>query len=183
MTKSAQAFAAPWGRTLRVMTLIVGMVCLALTVSLWPIIQREGPESIHFWGGLLPVVILLLAAVFTIKGYRLEGTELIVKRLFWDTRFSLAALESLQPASELMGSSRSLLGNNGFFGLMGLFKHPQLGAFRALVTDPARTMLLTFSDRKLAISPDDPERFIAAVLERNPTVSPPAEPWATGNLR
>lgn len=170
MSASVQSFTAPWGRTLRLVTLMIALVCLTLTVSLWPVIWAEGPGSIHFWGGLLPVLIVILGAVFMVKGYRLEGDELVVERLLWASRFSLSSLASVQPEPHLMRVARSVLGNNGFFAFMGLFKHPQIGAFRALVTDPERVLLLSFKDRVLAISPADTERFLAALLEQNPAV-------------
>lgn len=165
-----QTFAAPWSRTLRLVTLMIALVCLALTASLWPVIQSEGPGSMHFWGGLLPVMIIALAGVFAVRGYRLEGDELIVERPLWASRFPLATLESVQPQPQLMNASRSVLGNNGFFGFMGLFKHPQAGAFRALVTDPERVLLLNFRERALAISPADGDRFLAALQEHKPAI-------------
>jgi hypothetical protein len=170
MTQPVQAFAAPWNRSLRLVTLIVALVCLTITASLWPVIEAEGPGSIHFWGGLLPVLIVTVAAVFAVKGYRLEGDELVVERLFWVNRFPLEALESVQPEPQLMRHCRSVLGNSGFCGFMGLFKHPRTGVFRALVTDPAQVLLLNFAERPLAISPGDHERFLAGLLERHPAV-------------
>ena len=174
------SFGAPWNRNLRLITMIIAVVCLGLTASLWPVIQAQGPGSMHFWGGLLPVMIVISCAVFAVKGYRLEGRELVVERLMWVNRFPLQTLQWFQPSPRLIRQSGSLLGNSGFFGFMGLFKHARTGVFRALVTDPDRVVLLGFTKRSLAISPSDPERFLDAIgaaqpsAERRPEAGPNA---------
>lgn len=163
MSEQAQSFSAPWDSTLRRVTLVIALVCLAITASLWPVMQAEGITSMHFWGGLLPTLIALGCAVLQVKGYRLEDGDLVVERRLWVKRFPLSELESVQPEPQLMRQSNSLLGNSGFFGFMGLFKHSATGTFRAFVTDPSQTLLLRFPQRAIAISPGDQERFLAGL--------------------
>lgn len=170
MPESTRSFAAPWDRTLRRVTLIVALVCLGLTASLWPVIQSEGPDSIHFWGGLLPVFIVVAAAVSAVRAYRLAGDELVIERLLWNRRLHLGNLRSVHRAPQLLHQSRTVLANSGFFGFMGWFRHAEAGGFRAWVTDPARTLLLRFDDQAIAISPGSTAAFIAALQDRHPEV-------------
>lgn len=170
MTEKSESFRAPWDRRIQIVTLVVAVVCLAITASLWPVIETEGVRSIHFWGGLFPAFIALIAAVLAIKGYRLEEDQLVVERQLWVKRFPLCDLQSVQPEPELMRQSNSTLGNSGFFGFMGLFRHPEAGYFRAFVTDPGRVLLLRFERRGLAISPADHDRFVEALQARKPAV-------------
>lgn len=170
MPKTETAFAAPWDRTLRLVTVLISLVCLTLTAFLWPVIQAHGPASMHFWGGLLPVFIVLAAALFAVRGYRVENGELVIERLLWNTRFDLARLQSVQPDPLLMHQARSVLGNSGFFGFMGLFRHPVRGSFRAWVTDPGQALVLLFGDFAVAVSPEDGARFVALLQHCNPRV-------------
>lgn len=168
MSQSDEFFSAPWDRKLLRVTLLVALVCLGITASLWPVISNAGMGSIHFWGGLLPTLIALVCAGLAVKGYRLEDDNLVVERQLWASRFALADLQSVQPEPQLLDQSNSTLGNSGFFGFMGLFRHPQLGPFRALVTDPGQLLLLRFGRRSVAISPADQQRFLALLQERQP---------------
>ncbi|QCF26700.1 PH domain-containing protein [Hydrocarboniclastica marina] len=170
MPKTENLFAAPWDRTLRLVTVLISLVCLTLTAFLWPVIQAHGPASMHFWGGLLPVFIVVAAALFAVRGYRVEKGELVIERLLWNTRFDLSHLQSVQSDPMLMQQARSVLGNSGFFGFMGLFKHPARGPFRAWVTDPGQALVLQFGDLVVAISPEDGSRFVAALQQCNPRV-------------
>lgn len=170
MKHSDPFFPASWDPKIRIVTFVVGAVCLTITASLWPVISAEGPGSMHFWAGLLPTFILLGGALLAVKGYGVIDGELQAQRLLWRKRFPLSDLESVQRVPELVRQSRSLLGNSGFFGFMGLFKHPEIGAYRALVTNPSTVVLLRFGKRSLAVSPADPESFIARLLEHQPTI-------------
>jgi hypothetical protein len=55
------------------------------------------------------------------------------------------------------------MGNGGFFCWTGYFRNRRLGSFRALVTDPARCVVLEFSRFKLVVSPEKPEAFVRAL--------------------
>ena len=48
------------------------------------------------WEGFLPLAIILVAALFTIRGYTVTPDAVLVHRLFWTTRLPLGGLESAQ---------------------------------------------------------------------------------------
>jgi len=159
-------FEAPWGRTLKLVSALAVAVCFGITASLGPVISSAGPASIHFWGGLLPVIILALAALFTVRGYRICGDSLQVERLFWRTCVRLEGLEEAHPTRVALNRSVRLFGNSGLFGFTGLFRHPELGVFRAFVTDWEHALVLRWPDRLLVVSPDEPEAFMDALRNR-----------------
>ena len=163
-----QRFEAPWGRTLKIVTGLATAVCFAITLSLWEIIAQEGPRSIHFWGGLLPVILVGIAALFAIKGYAVDDASLLVQRLLWRTRISLDDLERVEVRPGELGHSIRLFGNGGLFSFSGLYRDSNLGRYRAFVTDWDRTVVLHFSTRCLVVSPANPERFVDALRLARP---------------
>jgi len=112
---------------------------------------------------LMPFLALAAALPFVIRGYSLQGGELIVHRLAWDTRFSLHGLKEAAFAPGAASRSIRLFGNGGLFVFAGLYWNRNLGRFRMLVTDLNRTVVLKLPDRTLVISPEDPEEFVAAL--------------------
>jgi hypothetical protein len=112
---------------------------------------------------LLPLAIVCGGILFTIRGYTVNSDVLIVHRLFWTTRLPLAGLHSAQVEPEAMRWSIRTFGNGGLFAFTGWFRNTTLGAYRAFVTDPHRTVVLQFTGRTVVISPSTPEEFVRDV--------------------
>ena len=108
----------------------------------------------------LPLVVLLGAIPFMVRGYVLTESEIVVKRLGWNTRLSLSDLRSVAGDAEAMRGSLRLLGNGGLFSFSGEFWNRKLGRYRALATDPDRAVVLRYAKRVVVITPHDPQQFI-----------------------
>lgn len=112
------------------------------------------------WTALLPLVIVCGGALFTIRGYTVTSDAILVHRLFWTTRLALAGLQSAHFEPDVMGWSIRTFGNGGLFSFTGFFRNRRLGAYRAFITDPHRTVVLHFPTRTVVVSPDSPEEFV-----------------------
>ena len=112
------------------------------------------------WEGFLPLAIILVSALFTIRGYTVTSDALLVRRLFWTTRLSLDGLESVQVEPEAMRGSMRTFGNGGLFSFTGFFRNNPLGAYRAFVTDPHQTVVLRFQKGAVVVSPAAPQEFV-----------------------
>ena len=152
---------APWSASLWLVSLISVVILLFVCtfvgsrVPAWP------------WGGLprafaiyLPLIILLGAALFVIRGYELTSTELRVQRLLWLTTISLSGLERAWHDPNAMAWSLRLFGNGGLFSISGLFRNRTLGNYRAFATYPKRAVVLAFAGRKIVVTPENPEMFL-----------------------
>ena len=148
-------YSAPWSPSLIAVSTLATLVCLGLAVGL----LAAGPGRSQ-WLGLLPLLILLACALFSIRGYSLTASTLRVHRPFWTTQVSLANLSSARFEPSAMRWSLRLWGNGGLFSITGFFFNRPLGRYRAWVTDPHRTVVLRFPTRTLLISPSEPEEFI-----------------------
>jgi hypothetical protein len=113
--------------------------------------------------GLIPLLILGGAALFTIRGYTLSSDAIFVRRLLWETRLPLAQLQSARFEPRAMRWSLRLFGNGGVFSFSGLFRNKTLGLYRAFVTDLHRTVVLHFPKRTIVLSPSDPAEFVRQI--------------------
>jgi hypothetical protein len=164
-------FGAPWGRLLRISSIAVTV----LMVSVAAIGQKALPRHLLVSRSLtfgLPLLVLVGAAPFVVLGYRLEGHKLIVQRGGWNTEIPLRGLISAQADPEAMRSSIRLFGNGGLYVIAGWFWNKKLGRFRAYANDPNRAVVLRLIDRTIVVTPDEPDRFVAALHALTGTVSP-----------
>ena len=110
--------------------------------------------------GLPPLVLVVGCALFTIRSYTLASDVLLIHRLFWRTRLPLVALQSARFEPRAMQWSIRTFGNGGFFSFTGFYRNKLLGAYRAFVTDPRRTVVLRYTGRTVVVSPHAPEDFV-----------------------
>lgn len=150
------AFAAPWGRTVRL-----------VTVTACVIVGTIG--TYHAWQGrpLGVVLFALLAAssLFRITGYEVTPTALVVRRPGWSTRCAWADLRSVAAEPGVMARSWRVAGNGGLFAFSGWFSNRQLGVYRAFVNDGDRAVVLRWPRRTIVVSPDEPAAFVGAVQQ------------------
>ena len=157
-------FGAPWGRAVKLAT---GAGCLVMVVvAILPqLIPFEKPGA-GWVRVLLPGVVVAvfgITALFCVRGFTLKGRELLIQRSLWETRLTLDSLKEAHADPGAMEGSLRIAGNGGFLAFTGWFRSRNLGSYRAFVTDPARSVVLTFRDRKIVVSPDDPDGFVKAL--------------------
>ncbi len=155
-TPAKTGYKAPWSKSLKGISwgftiLILGLVVFASRPKINPVVA-------------IPLGILLLAAPFTIRGYRITPDALRVHRLFWDTTVPLAELQSAEFNPTAMKGSTRTGGNGGLFSFSGYFSNKALGEYRALVTNPALSVVLQFPAGTIVVSPESPETFVQTIL-------------------
>ncbi|MGI9107270.1 MAG: PH domain-containing protein [Pyrinomonadaceae bacterium] len=159
---SGRYFEATWGAQLKAITAGVSCLLLGLCVySLWQLLN--GAIGISFVGTVMPLVLLACAALFTVRGYSVSADRLTVHRLGWSHNIELSELSSARYVPGAMTGSIRTFANGGLFAFAGNYYDSRLGAYRAYVTDGAKSVVLKFKDKTIVVSPDDPEEFIAAL--------------------
>ena len=158
-------FKAPWGTSLKVVTGLSSAI-LAVIIVIGIFI---GPQSNLIWiTGMIviPLSMFLIAALFTIRGYLLARDALVIQRLGWNSRVELSGLQSAEVDAEAMQQSIRILGNGGMFCFAGKYDSNRLGRYRAFATDPKRSVVLRFSDRKVVVvTPESPDAFVAEITK------------------
>ena len=152
-------FLAPWGKTLRLMSAASAL----LVIAVFFILALSFSAALTL--GLLclliaaPLLILALAALFMVRSYSIESGKLNIDRPFWKDSYPLEELESIEIDPQAMEKSLRIFGNGGMFSFTGIFLNKRLGRYRSFANDPARSVVLRFSDRTIVVSPDKPEHF------------------------
>ena len=137
------------------------LIILAATI---PLLLGITPDFLR-WLGLLPLLLVLGAALFVIRSYTIEPNALAIQRLFWTTRLPLSGLQSAEVIPSAMSRSLRLCGNGGLFSFTGWYRSRTLGKYRAFVTDLTQTVVLRFPQRTIVVSPEKPEQFVAEIFQ------------------
>lgn len=167
-TEARIHFRAPWSTAVKVITVLVTLLLLAL-----PYIMSQ--LWLHWW--LWGVFVFCL--FFSVSGFSVKNGQLLVHRLGWATRFDLTQLSSFNVNPHAMMGSIRLFGNGGFFCIIGHYRNTVIGNYRAYVTDPAKSVVLEFGDRKIVVSPDDPRAFVETLRDATQGVCKEAGPTAS----
>jgi hypothetical protein len=114
---------------------------------------------------VMPLLILMIAALFLIRGYVLTQDTLLVQRLGWNSRLALTGLRSVEVDPQAMAKSIKTFGNGGLFCFAGAFRNKKLGAYRAFATDPKLCVILKYDKRTIIITPENPDHFVSTVSE------------------
>lgn len=160
-----QTYAAPWAKSLKLGTGWTSALLLGIAAAG----ALAGSRHSGLWWiamVALPTLLLLVSLPFMVRGYRLTDHELRVRRLGFDTVIPLADLKSVRGIPDLFRSSLRVFGNAGLFSITGWFWRRGIGRFRAYATDPDRAVLLEFSDRRIVVTPHDPQAFIVGIRRR-----------------
>jgi len=164
-------FEAPWGISVRVVTLL----STAFTIGLLYVLVTMVLSSSRVLGRTtLFGAILLLSyfgcLVFSIRGYTLSGNTLRIQRLLTVKEIDLHGLEAVEYDPDAMKWSWCIFCNRGIFAITGFLSNQKLGTYKALATDPKRAVVLRFPKKTVVITPDKPEIFIARLQETNDAV-------------
>ncbi len=153
---------APWGRSLKIMTVLSAVILVGILV----IGIFTGPHGSLLWilGMIVtPLSMLFIASLFSVRGYMLTTDTLLIRRLIWNSRITLSGLKSAEVDTEAMSKSIRTFGNGGLFCFAGTFNNNRLGSYRAFATDPKRAVVLRFSDRTVVVTPDQPDDFVMRI--------------------
>jgi len=163
MERAIAEFSAPWSRSLRLVTTSSAVLLLGLALAGLSL----GPRQSLIWRMAMvgaPLVVLVGALLFMVRGYVLTESRIEVRRLGWSTVLPLAGLAAVNGEPQGLRGSLRLFGNGGLFAICGWFWNRRIGRFRAYATDPERAVLLRYRDgKKVVVTPHDVQHFIVRV--------------------
>ncbi len=162
MNQAAEStYTAPWSASLVTISLLGTVLCAGAAISItWKF--NECPA----WVGFIPLTIVIVAALFTVRGYSVTPKAIFVHRLLWKTRLPLSRLQEARFEPNAMRGSFRSFGNGGLFSFSGWFHNTALGTYHAFVTDPHRSVVLWFAERIVLVSPASPEDFVRDIISR-----------------
>jgi hypothetical protein len=154
-TTGGRYYAAPWSAGLKWSSWAVTILMAGIAVEL----GRRGGWLLAF----APLAFMSLVVFTMIRGYEIKGGVLRVRHLGWSTDLPLTGLVSVEAKPEAMRDCERMFGNGGAFSYSGRYRSEWLGPFQAYVSDPARSVVLSWGNRSIVVSPDSPEDFVRDV--------------------
>ncbi len=158
MVDVARSFQAPWGKLLKVFSLFGILVIIG--VPGWLLLTGDCTATEVMLYTVIPIIILFIALLFTVRGYVIKGNVLGVRRLLWETEIDLSSLVSVTHDPKAMTGSIRTMGNGGLFSFSGKYRSGKFGSFRAYVTDFRNCVVLQLSEQVIVVSPENPEMFV-----------------------
>ena len=152
-------FTVPWAQSL----VITSIVCLVLIVVPFTNLFLKFRYFPRLHLSILVTVlmaILLLPALFVVRGYKLANHNLYIQRLGWSSKIELSNFVDAEIDPQAMEKSFVLWGNGGFLSITGKHHNHKLGNFEAYATDPHLAVVLTFPELKIVVTPEDPSHFV-----------------------
>lgn len=167
--------AAPWTPALKWVSLLATVVLCVCSYAAYRAVPVPTGFTHRFGVGvaMIPLLILVGALFFVVRGFPIDKGQLCVARLLSTTRFPLAGLVNVYADAQACKGAWKVAGNGGLFSFTGWFQSKRLGRFRVFVTDFREGVVLEFEDRVLVISPADPQVFIEHLRRAVPGLQAP----------
>lgn len=156
--------AAPWPKSLKVMSLLGTVVLLGAGYGAWRAIPPYGfAHLLGCWVACLLPAIGLVSVLFVVRGYAVDDGRLYIQRLMWATVLDMEDLIRVRHDPEAMKCSARIFGNGGLFAFTGYYQNERLGRYRLFATNPECSVVLVLRNRVVVVTPDDPEAFVRHV--------------------
>jgi len=177
-------FELPWDRTLRVTTTLYVLLLLGLGLGVGAILlaQADG-DPVARLAGLAPLLVMAGAIPLT---WALAPRALVVGQGLLRIERPLRPVElplsevrvvGRLPREALSGLLRTG-GSGGAFGYYGRYWSRRLGAIRLYATRRDEYVLVDTATGRFVVTPDDPDAFVAAVMQGAPRAAPLGSPEA-----
>jgi len=156
-------FGAPMSPRVRATSALGSLVLLGESALLLGLGGRVPPPvaAVFRLAGVALLALFAAVALVAIRGYRIENGELLVRRPFWSTRYSLRGLSSAARDPRALRPTLFGFGNNGFFAVNGWRRVDPYGWCRALATNAENAVVLRTPRHTLIVTPDRPDEFAA----------------------
>jgi hypothetical protein len=159
--------AAPWSKLLWGATIFSTAILLGVGYLAWRVVphvpSKPAAELVGALVAWTSPLVAVIALLFVVRGFAIEGKDLVVQRLLWSTVLPLEGLRSVGADPEILRGSLRVAGNGGLFSITGVFWNRRLGRYRAFITDPKKVVVLVTPSKTIALSPDDPKTFVDRV--------------------
>lgn len=153
---SGSNFSVRVGRLVPISTavLCVVFVLLAVILYLWLPEAQAKHSAVAFM-----IALPLLCMPFVVRGYRLDGSTLYVKRLLHETAIDLSGLRRVEVMPGGLKGLR-VFGNGGLFSISGWFWSRDLGLYKAYAMDLGPTLYLKWDKGGVMLTPTEPEAML-----------------------
>jgi len=165
MTDMERCFNAPWGTLLKVISTLATVLLLGVFGGMI-LTGRASTVITMVLYIAIPLLILFVSLLFTVRSYIVSGNSLLVRRLLWNTNVDISMLSSAEYDPKAMTGSIRTLGNGGLYSFSGRYKSGKIGSFKAYVTDFKNCVIIKTAGQTVVVSPENPELFVEMLRNR-----------------
>ncbi len=142
------------------------LVLSAFLIWLGYMVRDRGPiQYVFFISGCFLLLLLAGSVAFRVRGYELSSNQLVVKIGFGQKVFPLQNLQDARLQEKPFAGCRRDFGVGGLWSVSGSFTSPQWGKFLAYASDTSRGVLLTWPDKRVLVTPADPNSFMQSLKQ------------------
>ena len=146
----------------KVTTIAITILFAAIIIGQIFLIKNEG-KAVPLITTFTLLVIYFGTFSFRPINYRLTDDELIIHRPLSDIKINRKEIKSVEQLDKAkLAWAWRIFGVGGLFGYWGKFTNSKMGSMTWYSTRQNKAVLInTIYDKKIVITPDEPERFIA----------------------
>ena len=143
-------------------TIGVTLLFAFIIIGQYSIIKDAG-RAIPIYTTVTLLLVYFIAFAFRPINYKLSADQLIIHRLLSDVKIERNQIKSVEYLdNEKIGCAVRTFGVSGVFGYYGKFGNLKIGSMSWYATRRNKTVLVqTISNKKIILTPDEPERFVA----------------------
>ena len=163
------SFHAPWSGILKLSTTLCILLILCCLVLMWISIPAS-QTTVKVLSAVVCGVIILVVALFAVRGYAIEGNDFVIYRPTRKTCYPISSIVKCWEDPQAMKGSWRIFGIGGIFVFAGLFRNKTLGSYYAYATDPQKAVVIKMTDRTIVVTPDSPSQLINqlnSILSKN----------------
>ncbi|MBT3983893.1 MAG: hypothetical protein HOE90_21230 [Bacteriovoracaceae bacterium] len=161
-------FKARWGNALKAISIFCTLVLLSVPIIVY-VAQSAQINATTTAVSLLSISALIGCIPFSVRGYRVETNELVILRTFHRDFIPIGEITSIEKIERLPKFTLRVFGNGGLFSFSGNYWSKGIGHFKAYVTNFDNLVMVTAAQKKMLISPDQPDELIAQVQKEMPS--------------
>lgn len=165
MSNVERYFNAPWGTLLKVISTIATVLLLGVFGGM-VLSGRASTVVTMLLYIAIPLLIVFICLLFTVRGYTISGNTLRIRRLLWNSDIDISRLSSVEYDPKAMTGSIRTLGNGGLYSFSGKYRSGKLGSFKAYVTDFKNCVIIGRAGGTIVVSPENPELFVEVLRSR-----------------
>jgi hypothetical protein len=153
-------FSVNYGTTVRLTTLIVGLLLLGMVI--YGVAKYRNGLPFLIGMVVFPLCTLVTCALFTVQAYEIKDGALYVVRPI-GTLLVTDNVQSAQSDDEAMDGATRTWGNGGLFSISGWFNLPRYGKARLWVTDTSKLVVVKGPEVTAVVSPSRRDEFLQAL--------------------
>lgn len=165
MSNVERYFNAPWGTLLKVISTLATVLLFGVFGGMALSGRASTVVTMLLYMGV-PLLIVFICLLFTVRGYTISGNTLRIRRLLWNSDIDISMLLSVEYDPKAMTGSIRILGNGGLYSFSGKYRSGKLGSFKAYVTDFKNCVIIERTVGTIVVSPENPDLFVEVLRSR-----------------